>query len=106
MPDTIRVKKWAEFKKIAYTKKAKSIVYVIAQSVPAKDHTGLKLILPARGGQYIFTDTAKDKLMRRTKIPVHTNLKGEHYLTDEDVINFLKKEMGINELKIFSYWTA
>ena len=106
MPDTIRVKNWEEFKKIAYAKKPKSIVYVIAQSVPARDHTGLKLILPVDGGQYIFTDTAKDKLMRRTKIPVHTNPKGEHYLTDEDVINFLKKEIYINGLKIFSYWTA
>ena len=106
MPETLRVKTWQEFKEIAYTKKPKSVVYVIAQSVPAKNHTGLKLILPVEKAQYIFTDTAKGDTMRRTGIPTHTDQRGNHFLTDEDVIRFLKKELQIKDLKIFSYWTA
>jgi len=106
MPYTIRVKSWEEFKEIAYTKNPKSVVYVIAQSVPARDHTGLKLILPVEGAQYIFTDTAKGDVMRRTGISVHINSKGNHFLTDEDVIFFLRNELQIKDLKIFSYWTA
>jgi hypothetical protein len=106
MPDTFRVHTWQEFKEIAYAKNPKSVVYVIAQSIPARDHTGLKLILPVEGAQYIFTDSAKGDTLRRTGIPVRTGNKGGHFLTDEDVKRFLRAELQIKDLKIFSYWTA
>jgi uncharacterized membrane protein len=102
----IRVKSWQEFKEKALEKKPKSVVYVIAQSIPAKNHTGLKLILPVEGAQYIFVDSAKGDKLRRTGIPVRTDKKGNRFLTDEDVKNFLNEELDINELKIYSYWTA
>jgi len=103
---TIRVKSWQEFKEKAFEKKPKSVVYVIAQSIPARDHTGLKLILPVEGAQYIFVDSAKDDKLRRTGIPVHTNKKGHRFITDEDVKTFLRAELSINGIQIFSYWTA
>ena len=106
MPKTIRVHTWQEFKELAYTKNPKSVVYIIAQSIPARNHTGLKLILPVDRAQYIFTDTAKGDFMRRTGIPIRTNSKGNRFLTDEDVKRFLRTELQINDLKIFSYWTA
>lgn len=106
MPKTCRVKSWEEFKKLAYAKNPKSVVYVIAQSVPSRDHTGLKLILPVEGAQYIFTDTAKGDIMRRTGISVRINSNGNRFLTDEDVKSFLRTELKIKDLKIFSYWTA
>ena len=87
-------------------KNAKTVVYIIAQSIPACDHTGLKLILPVEGAQYIFTDTARGDVMRRTGITIHANQKGEHFLTDDDVKRFLRTELNIKDLKIFSYWTA
>jgi len=102
----IRVKSWQEFKEKAFEKKPKSVVYVIAQSIPARDHTGLKLIFPVEGAQYIFVDSAKGDKLRRTGIPVHTNKKGHRFLTDEDVKNFLRTELQINNLQILSYWTA
>ncbi|MEJ2242526.1 MAG: hypothetical protein P8Y18_10360 [Candidatus Bathyarchaeota archaeon] len=106
MPNTYRIKNWEDFKKIAYSKKPKSIVYVIAQSLPSKDYTGLKLILPVENAQYIFTDTAKDDKMRRTKIPIKKGSKGNRFLTDDDIKRFLRTELDIKDLKIFSYWTA
>jgi len=106
VPKTIRVHTWQEFKELAYTQNPKSVVYIIAQSIPARNHTGLKLILPVDCAQYIFTDTAKGEIMRRTGIPIRTNSKGNHFLTDEDVKRFLKTELNIKDLKIFSYWTA
>jgi len=106
MPNTYRVKSWQEFKDLAYAKNPKSVVYIIAQSIPSKDHTGLKLILPVDGAQYIFTDTAKGDVLRRTGIQIQTNSKGNHFLTDEDVKSFLRTELKIKDLKIFSYWTA
>jgi len=106
MAKTIRVKAWQEFKEIALEKKPKSVVYVIAQSIPARNHTGLKLILPVEGAQYIFTDSAKGDKLRRTGIPIRTDKKGNRFLTDEDVKSFLRTELNINNLRIFSYWTA
>ena len=106
MAKTIRVNTWQEFKELAYAKNPKSVVYVIAQSIPSRDHTGLKLILPVKGAQYIFTDSAKGEKLRRTGIPIRTDKKGNRFLTDEDVKSFLRTQLNINNLQIFSYWTA
>jgi hypothetical protein len=103
---TIRVKSWEEFKELALEKKPKAVVYVIAQSVPARNHTGLKLIFPVVGAQYIFVDSAKGDKLRRTGIPVRSDRKGNRFLTDEDVKRFLRTELDIKDMQIFSYWTA
>ena len=100
------MKSWEEFKELALEKNPKSVIYVIAQSIPARNHTGLKLILPVEGAQYIFTDSAKGDKLRRTGIPVRTDKKGNRFLTDEDVKSFLRTQLQIKDLKIFSYWTA
>jgi len=106
MPKTIRVNTWQEFKDLALEKNAKAVVYIIAQSIPARNHTGLKLILPVEGVQYIFTDSAKGDKLRRTGIPIRTDKKGNRFLTDEDVKSFLRAQLEISNLQIFSYWTA
>ena len=105
-PRTVRVKSWEEFKKTAVEKNAKTVVYIIAQSIPNNNYTGLKLILPVGHAQYIFTDSASGDYMRRTKIPVRTDRNGNRQLTDEDIKQFLRTNLGINNLQIFSYWTA
>ncbi len=105
MGRTIRVKTWEEFKALALEKKPKSVVYVIAQSIPTRNLTSLKLILPVEGAQYIFTDCAKGDKLRRIGIPIQTNKKGNRFLTDDEVKNFLKTQLPIDNLQIFSYWT-
>jgi hypothetical protein len=102
----VRIRNWDEFKRIANEIKPKSIVYIIAESIPAHDFTSLKLLLPTKGAQYIFIDTAKGDKLRRTGIQVHANSKNHRFLTDEDVKNFLRKHFRWTDLKIFSYWTA
>jgi len=106
MPNTFRIKTWQEFKELAYTKNPKSVVYVIAQSIPSRNHTGLKLILPVEGAQYIFTDSAQGDKLRKTGIPIQTDKKGNRFLTDEDIKSFLRTQLNIDNLQIFSYWTA
>jgi len=103
---TVRVKTWEEFKKLAMEKKPKSIVYVIAKSIPARNLTSLKLILPAKGTQYIFVDSAKDDKLRQTGITIHNNKEGIRFLEDEDVKNFLRTQLDRRDLQIFSYWTT
>jgi hypothetical protein len=106
MGRTNRVKSWEEFKALALEKNPQSIVYVIAQSIPTRNLTSLKLILPVEGAQYIFTDSAKDDKLRRTGIPIQIDKKGNRFITDEDVKNFLRAQLPIRNLQIFSYWTA
>jgi hypothetical protein len=94
-----------EFKQLALEKKPKSIVYIIAQSIPARNLTSLQLILPADDAQYIFVDTAKGERLRQTEIPIHVDKKGNLFLEDEDVKSFLRKQLKRDDLRIFSYWT-
>ncbi|UCE95691.1 MAG: hypothetical protein JSV51_08250 [Candidatus Bathyarchaeota archaeon] len=102
----IRVKTWEDFKRLAIKEKPKSIVYIIAQSIPASNLTSLKLILPTVGTQYIFIDTAKNDKLRQTQIQIHSDGKGHRFLEDNDIKAFLKRELQRKDLQIFSYWTA
>ncbi len=101
----IRVKTWKEFKRLTTEKKPKSIVYIIARSIPARNLTSLKLIMPIEGLQYIFVDFAKGDVMRQTGIPIHSNKEGIRFLEEHDVKKFLMKHLGRDGLQIFSYWT-
>ena len=105
MGKNVRVKTWKEFKGLAIEKKPDSIVYIIAQGIPAKNLTGLKLILPAEDTQYIFVDCAKGNRLRKTGIPTHTDKKGNRFIEDDDVKSFLKTQLQRDDLQIFSYWT-
>ncbi|UCD26694.1 MAG: hypothetical protein JSV75_00785 [Candidatus Bathyarchaeota archaeon] len=105
MGKNVRIKAWEEFKKLAIKKKPKSIVYIIAQSIPAKNLTGLKLILPVGSTQYIFIDCAKGNKLRKTRIPILTDEKGNRFIEDNDVKSFLMTQLGREDLQIFSYWT-
>ena len=103
---SIRVKTWEEFKRLAIEKKPKSIVYIIAQSIPASNLTSLKLILHAKGTQHIFVDFAKGDKLRQTGIPIHNDKKGNRFIEDDDVKHFLKTQLQREGLQIFSYWTT
>lgn len=105
MGKNVRIKAWEEFKKLAIKNKPKSIVYIIAQSIPAKNLTGLKLILPVEDTQYIFIDCAKGNRLRKTRIPIHRDGKGNRFIEDNDVKSFLMTQLGRKDLRIFSYWT-
>lgn len=105
MGRNIRVRTWEEFKRLAIEKKPKSIVYIIAQSIPAKHLTGLKLIMPVESTQYLFTDCAKGNKLRKTGIPIHKDKKGIFFIEDADVKSFLKEQLQRDDLQIFSYWT-
>jgi len=101
-----RVKTWEEFKSLVIENKPSSIVYIIAQSIPSCDFTSLKLLLSIGDTQYIFVDTARDDILRRTKIPIRTDKRGTRFLEDKDIKKFLKTQLGREDLQIFSYWTA
>jgi hypothetical protein len=109
LSDLVRVRKWTEFKRLIKELKPSSIVYSIDQNAMSKtkELTALRLILLARGGYYVYLDfpRGKESVMRETSIPIREDEKGVRYLTDEDVVRFIKKELG-EELAVFSFWTT
>ena len=109
MSDLVRVRKWTEFKRLVKELKPDSIVYSIDQNAMSKtkELTALRLILLAKGGYHVYLDFPKGKenVMRETGIPIHRDVNGVRYLEDEDVIRFIKRELGEN-LQVFSFWTT
>jgi len=101
----VRVKSWEEFKRLIMEHKPESIAYNIEMGVPARHLTGLRLILPIRGIQYVFIDNAVGDHLRRTGIKLRKDSLGNLYIKDEDVKRFVKSEVKIENLKLHSYWT-
>jgi len=82
-----------------------SIAYNIEQAIPARNLTGLRLILPVKGTQFVFIDTAAGDRLRKTGIPLHKDKLGNVYIRDEDVADFVRSELKRKDLKLHSYWT-
>jgi len=101
----VRVKSWEDFKNLVIKHSADTIAYNIEQGVPARNLTSLRLILPVKGIQYVFIDTAAGERLRKTGIKLHRDNFGNRYVRDEDVINFVKSELKMKNLKTHSYWS-
>ena len=109
MSDLVRIRKWTEFKRLVAELKPESIVYSIDQNAisKTKELTALRFILLAQGGYHVYLDfpRGKENVMRETGIQIREDKKGVRYLTDEDVVQFIKRELGEN-LQVFSFWTT
>ncbi|MBS7640032.1 MAG: hypothetical protein QXF23_05765 [Candidatus Bathyarchaeia archaeon] len=105
MGKVIRVDSWEEFKQLIKRYRIKEIVYRIEMGVPAKNLTGLRLILPTPDAQYVFVDTAAGNMLRKTGIKLRVDEFSNMYISDEDVINFIKSNIGDKEIKLYSYFT-
>ena len=107
LSELVRVRSWKEFKRLANELKPASIVYSLDQNAMSKtkEPTCLRLILPAPNAYYVYVDFPKGNALRDTAIPIHEDKHGR-FLEDQDVIDFLKKELGREDLAVFSYWTT
>ncbi len=107
MSEVVRLRKWKEFKQLTMELKPASIVYSIDQNgmSKTKELTCLRVVLPAQNAYYVYVDFPKGNALRDTAIPIRENKYGR-FLEDQDVINFLKKELGREDLAVFSYWTT
>ena len=101
----VRVKSWEDFKKLILKHDVETIAYNIEQGVPARNLTSLRLILPVKGIQYVFIDTAAGERLRKTGIKLHRDDLGNRYIRDEEVISFVKSELKRNNSKLHSYWS-
>jgi hypothetical protein len=107
LSEVVRLRKWKEFKHLATELKPASIVYSIDPNCMSKtkELTCLRVILPAQNAYYVYVDFPKGNALRKTAIPIRENKYGR-FLEDQDVIKFLKKELGREDLAVFSYWTT
>ncbi len=104
----IRIRDWAEFKRLVSEKKPKSIVFVVEQNAlsPNKELTTLRIILMHDKRYYIFLDFPKDHFLKETKIPLHKDKNNLWNLDEDEVKNILRKEFEKENLQVFSFWTA
>jgi len=103
----VRIKSWEEFKRLAAELKPDSIVYNIEQSglSPARELTCLRLIMPCTKAYYVFLDFPGVDELRETRIPFRLDKKGNRYIEDKDVKDFLKNQLNREDLTICSCWT-
>jgi len=101
----VKVKSWGEFKLLIIKYRPKSIAYNIEQGIPSRHLKGLRLILPVEGTQYVFIDNAAGNRLRKTSIPLQKDRLGNIYIDDKDVIDFVRSEVKMKDLKLHSYWT-
>ena len=101
----VRVKSWEEFKRLIIEHAPQSIAYNTEKGIPAKQLTGLRLILPTVEKQYVFIDNAVGNRLRKTGIPLHSDKSGNLHIRDEDVVEFVRSEVNRKDLKLHSYWT-
>lgn len=100
------MKTWEEFKGLAITAHPDSVAYNIERGIPARNLTSLRLILPIEKVQYVLLDFAKGKSLKKTGIPVQTDKRGNSYIRDEDVKNFIATELNRKDIQVCSYWTV
>jgi hypothetical protein len=103
----IRVKTWAEFKRLVTEHNPEAIVYNVEQNAfsSKRELTSLRLILPSVKTQYVLLDFPKGDALRETHIPFRKDKNGNHYIDEEDVKRFLRNEFKREDLTICAYWT-
>ncbi|MGB9684593.1 MAG: hypothetical protein ACPL1Z_06660 [Candidatus Bathyarchaeales archaeon] len=104
----VKIRSWAEFKRLAENLNPKAIVYNIEQNglSPKRELTNLRLILPAGPAYYVLIDFPRGgERLKETGIPLRKDAKGNSYIEEEDVIKFLKEQLKRDDLIICSYWT-
>lgn len=104
----VRVRKWADFKRLVGEKKPGSIVFILEQNgfSPNKELTTLKVLMLHERRYYIFLDFPKGETLRETGVPFHRDKRGIPNLDEGEVKAFLVKQFEKENLKVYSFWTA
>jgi hypothetical protein len=98
----VRLWDWEEYRKLALKLKPESMLYTMQRTPLSKPPIGLRLIFTSGIRQYVFLDFAAGDKLRQTRIPIKFDKRGEAYLEDEDVRNFILEELGRKDLAIHS----
>jgi hypothetical protein len=98
----VHINTWEKYKQQALNSKLGSIFYTIQRAPLSKPPIALRLVFASEDKQYVFLDFPKNKTLRQTRIPIKTNKQGEAFIDEEDIKNFIHKELQLKDLKIYS----
>lgn len=98
-----RIQTWDEFKNLLIKLQPKEIFYAQGLAPLAKPPVELRLTFTAEKVQYIFIDTAKEGILRRTKLSVSIDKHGNANLEEDDIAKFIRSELGRENIKIRSF---
>jgi hypothetical protein len=105
--EVVKVRSWEEFKRLVVELKPNAIVYNIEQDglSTMRELSALRLIIEGGEKYYVFLDFRKGEKLKETGIPVNVDKKGNRYLEEQTVKDFLKAQFDRENLIICSYWT-
>jgi hypothetical protein len=98
-----RIMTWDRFKTLLKELHPKEIYYAQGLAPLARPPIELRLTFTDKRAQYVFIDTAKDGVLRRTKLRVSRDKHGNFFLKDDDIKNFIASEMEDDDVKIRSF---
>ena len=98
-----RIQTWDDFKSLLIKLQPEEIFYAQGLAPLAKPPVELRLTFTSGKVQYIFIDTAKEGILRRTKLPVSTDKHGNFHLEEENIAKFIRSELRRENIKIRSF---
>ena len=98
-----RIQTWDEFKNLLIKLQPEEIFYAQGLAPLAKPPVELRFTFTAGKAQYIFIDTAKEGILRRTKLPVSIDKHGNFNLEEHDIAKFIRSELGREDIRIRSF---
>jgi len=99
----IHVTNWAEFKRLAGDVRPGSVFYSIQRSPLSKPPVGLRIMFATEEAQYIFLDFARGNNLWRTKIPVRLGDSEVASVSEEEIVKFIRNELGRPEIAVSSF---
>ena len=101
----VKVESWEAFRHLIGEYGPQKILYSIKKGAAEGQTTILSFTLPLESRQYVFTDTAEGDRLRETGIRLHKDERGNAYIRDEHVVDFVKSRISRRGVKLVSYWT-
>jgi hypothetical protein len=98
-----RVQAWDRFKELLMRLCPKEIYYAQGNAPLSRPPIELRLTFAVENVQYVFVDTAEDKVLRRTRIPIRVDRYGNFSLEEEDIKEFIYSQLGKNNVIIRSF---
>lgn len=98
-----RIRTWDEFKNLLLELQPDEVFFAQGLAPLATPPVELRLTFTAETVQFIFVDTAKGGVLRRTKLPVSMDKHGNFNLDEHDIAEFIRSELGRANLRIRSF---
>lgn len=94
---------WEKFRELLIKHQPKTIFYAQGKAPLSTPPIELRLTFSGKGIQYVFVDTARGSILRRTKIPIRIDKHENSCIEEEDVKRFITLQLGRGDINIRSF---